>query len=805
MKEVQQEITFLSQLAQADAQNVTKYYGSFLNGSKLWIIMDYCSGGSLSTLIKAGTVEEKYSAVVMRELLVALVYIHKEGIIHRDIKAANVLVTKTGRVQLCDFGVAAQLSTAQVRRTSMIGTPYWMAPEVIQEGAMYNQKADIWSLGVTLYEITTGSPPYSDQEAQRAMQLIPRSKPARLEGTQYSAALKEFVAQCLDEQLEERASADELSKTRFIKNVKSVATYIIRDLIVRYAQWRAKNTAARNSLLAPGHGAASFTSDDEDDNGESQDFWDFDDSSPPRFANPFPAPTPLTGNDFMPSEPFIPGSQVGTMVLRGSTAISTLPDSGHKNDGLQTQAVTFKPEHAILAQNTTQPNTLTIPMEKHPLMELFETDEATVETPTTSSMPFPMSSNVVPLTNIMSSGIMPDNALATQLNISAAQPFTPSVEIEIPSLDALQIHSLTTPSAIAGVPYPSNTGPTSVVSTDFQDQGFSKSRPVMPVPTPVTPHTPIRTVFSQTNLQNMGSGQPSNGHISQVAPTVFKNSSLNTTLKTVRSTPNVLGVYDLTASNGIRIPSNGSPRPTLTSLERTPDAETKRSPSFSVTANEKLSLLPLGREGSHVSLESLALLKQNSADVSFKSLSSIRKLSASAGSTVTDQKVYVAPHSHLSIGMQPITLQPPPKFIDTKSGYTRDFSKDNSIMQLQNQHYKQQMVQHQTQSPTMLDKFPSPSRTMGSLQQFIPKQVLKQKPLKRIGLDQSKSQVTAGSSNGGFTETSLPRKFPQLAALDSNLLLDATSREETVANLDRLLASFMVGLDIIEQDLRTYI
>lgn len=801
VKDVQQEITFLSQLAQADVQNVTKYYGSFLNGSKLWIIMDYCSGGSLSTLIKAGTVEEKYSAVIMRELLVALVYIHKEGIIHRDIKAANVLVTKAGRVQLCDFGVAAQLSTAQVRRTSMIGTPYWMAPEVIQEGAMYNQKADIWSLGVTLYEITTGSPPYSDQEAQRAMQLIPRSKPARLEGTQYSAALKEFVAQCLDEQPEERASADELSRTKFIKNVKSVATYIIRDLIVRYAQWHANNTAARNSLLVPGHGAASITSDDEDDNGESQDFWDFDDSSPPRFINPFPPQPPPAGIDFMPSEPFVPGSQVGTLVLGGTTPTSNLPDYGPNDDGLQTQAITFKPDHPGLAQNTTQSNTLSIPIEKHPLMELFETDEATVEPPTASNMPFPMNSNVVPLTGMISSGLMPENTLATQLDLSAPQPFTPSVEIEIPSLDALQTHPLTTPTAIAGGPFPSNTVPTSVVSTDSQDQGYFKARPAMPVQTPVTPHTPIRTVFSQTNLHNMGSGQPSNGHISQAVPTMFKNSSLNTNLKTVRSTPNVLGAYDLPASNGMRMPSNGSQRPTLTSLERSPDAETQRSPSFSVPANEKPLLSPLVREGSQVSLESLAALKQNTADVPTKPLSSIRKLSASAGSKVTDQKVYIAPHSQSSIGMQPITLQPPPKFHDTKIGYTRDSPKDNSMVNLQNPQYKQQMIQQQTQSPATLDKFPPSSRAMGSLQQFIPKQVLKQKPMKRIGLDQNKPQVTASSSNGG----SLPRKFPQLVSLDSNLLLDVTSREETVANLDKLLATFMSGLDVIEQDLRTYI
>ncbi|KAF5098030.1 hypothetical protein D0Z00_002183 [Geotrichum galactomycetum] len=266
----------LSQLSQADVQNVTRYHTSFLQGSKLWIIMDYCSGGSISTLLKAGTIEEKYSAVIIREILVALIYIHKEGIIHRDIKAANVLVTNEGRVQLCDFGVAAQLSTAQLRRTSMIGTPYWMAPEVIQEGTGYNQKADIWSLGVTLYEITTGHPPYAEQEATRAMHLIPRQKPARLEGTQYSPALKEFVAKCLDEQPEERATAEELYKTKFIKNTKNVPIQIIKDLILRYQKWRADNKSRCNSILEPPPGAA-VIDDDEDDADTDSEFWDFND------------------------------------------------------------------------------------------------------------------------------------------------------------------------------------------------------------------------------------------------------------------------------------------------------------------------------------------------------------------------------------------------------------------------------------------------------------------------------------------------------------------------------------------------
>ncbi|GME88637.1 unnamed protein product [[Candida] boidinii] len=157
VKDVQQEIQFLANLK--NAPNITHYYGSYLNGSKLWIVMDYCAGGSVRTLLRPGPLEEKYVGVIIRELLVALQFVHKEGVIHRDLKAANVLIRNDGRVQLCDFGVAAQLTANALKRTTMAGTPYWMAPEVIMEGATYNVKADIWSLGITIYEMSTGNPP----------------------------------------------------------------------------------------------------------------------------------------------------------------------------------------------------------------------------------------------------------------------------------------------------------------------------------------------------------------------------------------------------------------------------------------------------------------------------------------------------------------------------------------------------------------------------------------------------------------------------------------------------------------------
>lgn len=265
VRDVQQEIQFLSNLKQIP--NITHYYGSYLNGTKLWIIMDYCAGGSLRTLLRPGRIEEIYLGVIVREVLIALQYIHKQNVIHRDIKAANVLITNEGKVQLCDFGVAAQLSSTSLRRNTMAGTPYWMAPEVIMEGTSYDVKADIWSLGITIFEIATGNPPYCDKEAIRAMQLITKSKPPRLDGKQYSSSLKEIIALCLDENPEERMSAEDLLKTKFIKLHKGSSTSILKELISRYLLWREKKSSRESVLM---------NVEDEVEENEIEVKWDFD-------------------------------------------------------------------------------------------------------------------------------------------------------------------------------------------------------------------------------------------------------------------------------------------------------------------------------------------------------------------------------------------------------------------------------------------------------------------------------------------------------------------------------------------------
>ncbi|KAF9188746.1 hypothetical protein BGZ51_000344 [Haplosporangium sp. Z 767] len=236
VSDIQREIATLSQLKNCDSQNITRYHGSFLNGTNLWIVMDYAAGGSIRSLLQALTkIDEKCIAVIAREVLQALGYLHKHGIIHRDIKAANILLTDEGRVQLCDFGVAGQVTMNSLKRNSFVGTPYWMAPEVIEVGQAYDQKADIWSLGITIYEIATGNPPFADQDPMRAVTLIPKSRPARLEGD-WSPAMKEFVALCLHEDPKQRPSAEDLLKTKWIKSTSKSPLTLLKDLVTKYEQ-----------------------------------------------------------------------------------------------------------------------------------------------------------------------------------------------------------------------------------------------------------------------------------------------------------------------------------------------------------------------------------------------------------------------------------------------------------------------------------------------------------------------------------------------------------------------------------------
>ncbi|KAJ5747187.1 uncharacterized protein N7511_008883 [Penicillium nucicola] len=275
------EIAILSELK---SPYVTKYHGSYLKGSNLWIIMEFCSGGSCYGLLRPGVIHEEYIAIILRELLRGLDYLHTDQKLHRDIKAANVLLSASGQVKLADFGVSGQLSATMTKKNTFVGTPFWMAPEVIKQSG-YDYKADIWSLGITAIELACGDPPYADIHPMKVLFLIPKNPPPTLNGN-FSKPFKQFVELCLRRDPKERPSAKELLEHPFVKRAKR--TTYLTELIERAERWQATRRGQGDDddeyeydEREPDHTMQARSQDDED-------LWDFGTVRPVGKANAVP-------------------------------------------------------------------------------------------------------------------------------------------------------------------------------------------------------------------------------------------------------------------------------------------------------------------------------------------------------------------------------------------------------------------------------------------------------------------------------------------------------------------------------------
>ncbi|XP_073971519.1 serine/threonine-protein kinase msn isoform X14 [Rhodnius prolixus] len=228
-EEIKLEINVLKKYS--NHRNIATYYGAFIKKSapgkddQLWLVMEYCGAGSVTDLVKSTkgqSLKEEWIAYICREILRGLSYLHSNKVIHRDIKGQNVLLTDNAEVKLVDFGVSAQLDRTIGRRNTFIGTPYWMAPEVIacdeNPDATYDNRSDLWSLGITALEMAESQPPLCDLHPMRALFLIPRNPPPRLKSKKWSKKFHGFIETVLVKDYHQRPYTEQLLKHPFIRD-----------------------------------------------------------------------------------------------------------------------------------------------------------------------------------------------------------------------------------------------------------------------------------------------------------------------------------------------------------------------------------------------------------------------------------------------------------------------------------------------------------------------------------------------------------------------------------------------------------